>query len=67
MPEQGRGRGPLDNHLPIGVDTILGGLLRKANLEELNSLYRMLNDDQHSAGLGLVTRLLKEEINNRPR
>lgn len=66
--EQGSDQGAPDNRLlPIGVDTILGGLLKKANLEELNSLYRMLNDNQTKAGLGLVTRLLNQEINNRPR
>ncbi|PON55481.1 FY-rich [Parasponia andersonii] len=67
MPEQGSDRGGPDNHLlPSGVDTILGGLLKKANLEELNSLYKLLNDN-NTAGLGVVTRLLNEEINDRPR
>ncbi|XP_024025134.1 putative lysine-specific demethylase JMJ16 [Morus notabilis] len=66
--EQGSAQGPPDNHLlPSGVDAILGGLFKKANVEELNSLYRMLNDNQLTVGRDLVTRLLNEEINNRPR
>lgn len=66
--EQGTAQGALDNHLlPTGVDTILGGLFKKANLEELNSLYRILNDSQLTAGQDLVARLLNKEINNRPR
>lgn len=66
--EQGTAQGALDNHLlPTGVDTVLGGLFKKANLEELNSLYRILNDSQLTAGQDLVARLLNKEINNRPR
>lgn len=66
--EQGSAQGAPDNHqLPSGVDTILGGLFKKANVEELNSLYRILNDNQLTVGRDLVTRLLNEEINNRPR
>ncbi|KAM6577114.1 hypothetical protein CsatB_028951 [Cannabis sativa] len=69
MQEQGSDQGvPPGNHLlPIGMDTIVEGLLKKANLEELNSLYKMLNDNQNTASIGLMTRLLNEEINNRPR
>ncbi|XP_062084398.1 putative lysine-specific demethylase JMJ16 [Humulus lupulus] len=69
MPEQGSDQGgsPGNHLLPIGVDTIVGGLLKKATLEELNSLYRMLNDSQNTASIGVVTQLLNEEINNRPR
>lgn len=53
-----------NNHIfPVGMDTILESLLKKANVEELNSLYRMLNDNE--AGRDLVTRLLNKEINNR--
>jgi histone demethylase JARID1 len=55
-----------------GVDTIITGLLKKANPEELHALYTILtgnsnsntgSSDHHS----LVTRLLNEEIHNRPR
>ncbi|XP_062006554.1 putative lysine-specific demethylase JMJ16 [Rosa rugosa] len=53
------------NLLTSGVDTILGGLFKKANLEELNSLYSILSDNQQTVGRGLVTRLLNEEIQTR--
>lgn len=56
-----------DNDLvPAGVDTTLRGLFKKANLDELNSLYSILSDNRQPAGRGLVTRLLNEEIHNRP-
>ncbi|XP_008388726.2 putative lysine-specific demethylase JMJ16 isoform X2 [Malus sylvestris] len=56
-----------DNDLvPAGVDTTLRGLFKKANLDELNSLYSILSDNRQPAGRGLVTRLLYEEIHNRP-
>lgn len=57
---------PTNDIVPTGVDTTLRGLLKKANLEELNSLYRILSDNQQTAGRGLVTRLLNEEIHSRP-
>lgn len=53
--------------LPIGVDRILRGLFKKANPEELNSLYSILSDNRPTADLGLVTQLLNEEIHNHPR
>lgn len=53
------------NLLPTGIDTTLGGLFKKANLEELNSLYMILSDNQQTGGRGLVTRLLNEEIHTR--
>lgn len=56
---------PNNDLVPTGVDTTLRGLLKKANLEELNSLYRILSDNQQTAGRGLVTRLLNEEIHSR--
>lgn len=51
--------------LSSGVDAILGGLFKKANLEELNSLYSILSDNQQTVGRGLVTRLLNEGIQTR--
>ncbi|KAL5566870.1 hypothetical protein UlMin_030034 [Ulmus minor] len=65
--EQGSDQGATGNELPVGVDTTLRGLFKKANLEELNSMYSILNDNQLKSGRGLVTQLLNEEINNRPR
>ncbi|XP_050381077.1 putative lysine-specific demethylase JMJ16 [Argentina anserina] len=53
------------NLLSSGVDTILGGLFKKANLDELNSLYSIVSDNQQTVGRGLVTRLLLEEIQTR--
>jgi len=44
----------------LGADTILRGLFKKANPEELQSLTEILSNN-HS----LVTHLLKEEIRNR--
>ncbi|KAM7532196.1 hypothetical protein LguiB_035606 [Lonicera macranthoides] len=56
------------NHLPAGVDTILGGLFKKANPEELHTLYNVLsNNNSSTTDHVLVTRLLNEEIHNRPR
>ncbi|XP_058002667.1 putative lysine-specific demethylase JMJ16 isoform X2 [Hevea brasiliensis] len=58
---------PGSNLLPHGVDeTILRGLFKKANPEELYTLSRILNDDKPKVDGGLIT-LLNEEIHNRPR
>ena len=59
--------GPGNPLLPIGVDRILRGLFKKANPEELNSLYSILSDNRPTADLGLVNQLLNEEIHNHPR
>ncbi|KAK9292509.1 hypothetical protein L1049_020482 [Liquidambar formosana] len=57
-----------ENHLlPVGVDTTLRGLLKKANPEELHSLYSILSSNSPTANQGLVTQLLNEEIQKRPR
>ncbi|XP_057477100.1 putative lysine-specific demethylase JMJ16 [Actinidia eriantha] len=53
--------------LPAGVDTVLGGLFKKANPEELHALYNILSDSKPTADQGLVSRLLNEEIHKRPR
>ncbi|KAK3200750.1 hypothetical protein Dsin_024165 [Dipteronia sinensis] len=53
--------------LPVGVDTTISGLFKKATPAELNSLYSILIDNRPTADRSLVTRLLNEEINNRPR
>ena len=59
--------GPGNPLLPVGVDRILRGLFKKANPEELNSLYSILSDNRPTADLGLVNQLLNEEIHNHPR
>lgn len=58
---------PGDHPLPVGVDTMLKGLFRKANREELNALYTILTYNRPTADPGLVTQLFNEEIHNRPR
>ncbi|KAA8539005.1 hypothetical protein F0562_025697 [Nyssa sinensis] len=55
------------NPLPAGVDTVLSGLFKKANLEELHALYGILSDNRTTTNQGPVTRLLHEEIHNRQR
>nr|DAD36799.1 TPA_asm: hypothetical protein HUJ06_007440 [Nelumbo nucifera] len=52
----------------VGVDTVLRGLFKKANPEELYSLYSILSDNTKPiADQRLVTQLLNEEIQKRPR
>ncbi|KAL5768137.1 hypothetical protein ACOSQ2_014920 [Xanthoceras sorbifolium] len=53
--------------LPVGVDTMIRGLFKKATPAELHSLYSILIDNGATADPSLVTRLLNEEIQNRPR
>ncbi|CAL5363169.1 unnamed protein product [Camellia sinensis] len=48
-----------------GVDTILSGLFKKANPEELHALYDVLSDNRPTTDQGLVTRLLNQEIHKR--
>ena len=52
-----------------GVDTIvLRGLLKKANIDELNLLYTVLNDSSRATvDQGALTRLLNEEIQSHRR
>ncbi|KAJ4834158.1 hypothetical protein Tsubulata_008141 [Turnera subulata] len=51
--------------LPDGVDSTLRGLFKKASLEELGTLSRILNDKRPTADRDLL-KLLDEEINDRP-
>ncbi|XAR65863.1 hypothetical protein NMG60_11011845 [Bertholletia excelsa] len=53
--------------LPARVDTILSGLFKKANTEELKALYGILNDNRPGTEHGLVAQLLKQEIQKKPR
>lgn len=52
---------------PAGVDIVLRGLLKKANLEELSSLYTLLNDNRPTVDQGVLARLLNEEIQSHRR
>ncbi|EEF40380.1 transcription factor, putative [Ricinus communis] len=68
--EQNNDGGNSGNHLlPNAVDTILRGLFKKANPEELYSLNQILNDGGPTTRVdrGLITKLLNEEIKRRPR
>ncbi|KAK6911328.1 FY-rich, C-terminal [Dillenia turbinata] len=57
-----------NNLIPPGTDKNLRGLLMKANLEELDSLRRILsNPTLSTADQALLIRLLDEEFNKRPR
>ncbi|XP_019428262.1 PREDICTED: putative lysine-specific demethylase JMJ16 [Lupinus angustifolius] len=61
----GNGAGVLINqHLPIGVVAILRNLFKKANPEELNSLYTILSDNKSATGQMQIAQLLNEEIHN---
>uniref|UniRef100_A0A5B6Z7D0 Uncharacterized protein n=2 Tax=Davidia involucrata TaxID=16924 RepID=A0A5B6Z7D0_DAVIN len=53
--------------LPAGVNTVLSGLFKKANPEELHALYSILSENKPTTDQGLVTRLLNVEIHKRPR
>ncbi|XVF06404.1 hypothetical protein REPUB_Repub06bG0045800 [Reevesia pubescens] len=57
---------PRNNCLPGGVDTLLRGLFKKANSEELNSLRSILSDKRPPMDVDLVARLIDEEIQSRP-
>lgn len=61
--------GAFQNHhpLPVGTDTVLRGLFKKANLEELHTLYSILHGNSSAAGQRSVTQLLNEEIHTRQR
>lgn len=52
---------------PTGVDTVLSGLLKKANCEELHALNNLLKTNNLTPNQGLMTRLLNEEIDKRGR
>jgi hypothetical protein len=69
MSEERNDKGAPGNHLlPVTADSAtLRGLFKKANQEELNSLYSILSYNRQTADQGLVSQLLNEEINNRPR
>lgn len=55
--------------LPAGVDKVIDGLFKKANPEELNVLYSILNNNNNnnnpSGDQGVLIRLLNEEIHRR--
>jgi hypothetical protein len=81
MSEERNDQGTPGNHLgPVLVDSTLRGLFKKANQEELNTLYSILSYNRPTADQGLVSQLLRptvdqglvsqllsEEINNRAR
>ncbi|KAL3652137.1 hypothetical protein CASFOL_001818 [Castilleja foliolosa] len=48
-----------------GVESILKGLLKKANAEELNTLYSIISNENSTDEQSLLGRLLREEINNK--
>ncbi|XP_039006169.1 putative lysine-specific demethylase JMJ16 isoform X2 [Hibiscus syriacus] len=56
---------PRSNCLPGEVDTLLRGLFKKANSEELHSLCSILSDKRPPMDVDLVARVLKEEIDSR--
>ena len=67
IPIANDGEASKSHMLPAGVDTVLSGLFKKANPEELHALYNILNNSKPTADQGLVSRLLNEEIHKRPR
>lgn len=69
MSEERNDKGTSGNPLlPVTVDsTTLRGLFKKASQDELNSLHSILSYNRQTADQGLVSQLLSEEINSRPR
>ncbi|XVF42295.1 hypothetical protein PTKIN_Ptkin01aG0349800 [Pterospermum kingtungense] len=63
--EQNNARAHWNNCLPGGVDTLLRGLFKKANSEELHSLYSILSDKRPPMDADLVAQLLNKEIHGR--
>ncbi|KAD7479835.1 hypothetical protein E3N88_02971 [Mikania micrantha] len=55
------------NGLTTVTDSIISGLLKKANLEELNALLSVLSNNGSTSNQQLITKLLSEEILTRPR
>nr|GMC63664.1 putative lysine-specific demethylase JMJ16 isoform X1 [Ipomoea batatas] len=53
--------------LPTGADAIVGGLFKKANTDELQALYSLLNNNPSPSDQGSVARLLSDEIHRRGR
>lgn len=53
--------------LAMDTDTVISGLLKKANLEELNTFLSVLSNDGSTSNQLGVTRLINEEILTRPR
>ncbi|GMG99575.1 hypothetical protein Nepgr_001415 [Nepenthes gracilis] len=51
----------------VGVEMVLGGLLKKANPEELHSLLETVHKEMPAANHSRLIWLLKEEIHNRSR
>ncbi|XP_044499918.1 putative lysine-specific demethylase JMJ16 [Mangifera indica] len=52
---------------PVGAESILRGLFKKASPGELHSLHSILKDNRPAGDRFLLTQLLKKEIYNRPR
>lgn len=55
------------NHVkPVEVETALKGLFGKADLQELRSLYTIINQNRSILNQDLLTTLLSDEILKRP-
>lgn len=52
----------MNQHTPVGDVAVLRSLFKKANAEELNSLYSILSDNKPEADRNLIAQLLSEEI-----
>ncbi|KAM3338737.1 lysine-specific demethylase JMJ18 [Capsicum galapagoense] len=52
---------------PTVADTVLSGLFKKANCEELHALNNLLKPNNLTSNQGIMTRLLNEEIEKRGR
>ena len=66
-PISNNGEASKSHTFPAGVDTLLSGLFKKSNPEELHALYNILSNSGPTADRGLVSWLLNEEIHKRPR
>lgn len=53
---------PMNQHTPTGAVAVLKSLFKKANVEELNSLYNILTDNKPAAEQIPIAKILYEEI-----
>lgn len=53
---------PTNQHKSVGTVAAVKSLFKKANAEELNSLYRILTDSKPAAEQIPITQILLEEI-----
>ncbi|WCJ43791.1 Lysine-specific demethylase JMJ703 [Euphorbia peplus] len=61
--ENNKGKPRSSHPIPEGLDTLLRGLFKKANSEELSALSRIFNDSELTVDPGYIGKLVNEENN----